>query len=237
MELYANAIAVPTMLRSGAHGHISLVMDKTLYTTLPTTVYAAPAQPIRATLSPRATVVDQETMEHQYKLEKVIYDNHNMVEEVVKAQIQEAIKDIFLRQLKNKYTRYMGVTSRHIIDHLLDWYGKSTPSDLTSNSKRFQEGVDMSQPTNAHFTCIYDCIQYATDGNIGQILTITTFSMLNTGFFREALRMYKAKAAASKTWETSMLSLQMSIVSSEKKDSSLQRNQAFIKPISYRMPW
>eukprot|EP00957_Ditylum_brightwellii_P211220 15365909-Ditylum_brightwellii.AAC.2 len=120
MELYANAAAVPNVLGGCAHGHIGLVMNTTLYSTLSTTTFTTPTHSTRSTLFPRATIGDRETMEHQYKIEKAIYDNHNTVEEAVKTQIQDAIKVTHLWQLKNKYTIYMGVTSRDIIDHLLD---------------------------------------------------------------------------------------------------------------------
>eukprot|EP00957_Ditylum_brightwellii_P132968 10138591-Ditylum_brightwellii.AAC.1 len=99
----------------------------------------------------------------------------------------------------------MGVTSRDIIDHLLDQYSKITPSDLLGNSKRFQEGVDISQPIDAYFTCIDGYIQYATDGKTPfateQILTVITFAMQKTELFRESLHVWKAEEEASKTWE------------------------------------
>eukprot|EP00957_Ditylum_brightwellii_P178494 13596989-Ditylum_brightwellii.AAC.1 len=84
MELYGNAGAVPTILGGRTHGHIGLVVDTVLYETLSTTVYVVPTQPTRSNFPPRDTVVHQETMKCQYKLEKAIYDNHNMVEETVK---------------------------------------------------------------------------------------------------------------------------------------------------------
>eukprot|EP00957_Ditylum_brightwellii_P153745 11701993-Ditylum_brightwellii.AAC.1 len=62
MKLYANAAAVPTTLGGSAHDHIDVVMDMTLYSTLPTTVYVALTQPPRDTLPPRAMVVGRETM-------------------------------------------------------------------------------------------------------------------------------------------------------------------------------
>eukprot|EP00957_Ditylum_brightwellii_P179593 13680801-Ditylum_brightwellii.AAC.1 len=36
MELYPTTVLVPTTLEGGAHGHIGLVMDATLYSTLST---------------------------------------------------------------------------------------------------------------------------------------------------------------------------------------------------------
>eukprot|EP00957_Ditylum_brightwellii_P066356 5037111-Ditylum_brightwellii.AAC.1 len=123
MELYANAASVSTTLGGGVHGHIGLVVDMSLHSVLSTTMYAAPTQPTRATLV--ATMV-----ERQYTNKKSIHDNHNAAEEAVKTQIQDAIDGIYLHQLKNKFIRYMGVTSRDIIDHLFDQYGKITPSNI-----------------------------------------------------------------------------------------------------------
>jgi hypothetical protein len=40
------------------------------------------------------------------------------------------LEDIYLCKLRNKYTGYLGVTARNLIDHLLDRYGKITPADI-----------------------------------------------------------------------------------------------------------
>eukprot|EP00957_Ditylum_brightwellii_P095534 7276842-Ditylum_brightwellii.AAC.1 len=45
MQLYGNEGAIPTGLGGGEHGHIDLVMDPALYTTLSTMVYLAPTAP------------------------------------------------------------------------------------------------------------------------------------------------------------------------------------------------
>eukprot|EP00957_Ditylum_brightwellii_P045879 3480171-Ditylum_brightwellii.AAC.2 len=102
-------------------------MDNTLYYTLSTIAYTPPVRPTRGTLTTRATLVDRDVVETQYKKEKAMYDDHNTEEEAIKTQIQEAVEDIYLSQIKNKYTNYMGVPTRDIIDHLLDRYGKITP--------------------------------------------------------------------------------------------------------------
>eukprot|EP00957_Ditylum_brightwellii_P147723 11249298-Ditylum_brightwellii.AAC.1 len=45
MQVYNNAGAITTGLGGGRHGHINLVMDPALYTTLSATVYLAPTLP------------------------------------------------------------------------------------------------------------------------------------------------------------------------------------------------
>eukprot|EP00957_Ditylum_brightwellii_P205231 15342941-Ditylum_brightwellii.AAC.1 len=63
MELYANMASIPTTLGGGAHGHIELVMEATLYSTLLTTAYTSPPQPTRGTLLARPTLIYRKLVE------------------------------------------------------------------------------------------------------------------------------------------------------------------------------
>eukprot|EP00957_Ditylum_brightwellii_P161584 12302532-Ditylum_brightwellii.AAC.1 len=86
------------------------------------------------------------------------------MQELLKVQVQEAVDDVYTRQLKNKCTRYLGVTICGLLDHLLDRYGKITVANITSNNEQFLEGMDMDRPIDIYFTKIDDSIQYAVDG-------------------------------------------------------------------------
>eukprot|EP00957_Ditylum_brightwellii_P142447 10852848-Ditylum_brightwellii.AAC.1 len=93
-------------------------MEAGLYGTLSGgAAYNAPPEPIRGQLPTRATLAERENHEHLYRADKREYNNHNAVEEALKNQVQEAVKDIYLRQLKNRYMGYLGVTTRDILDH------------------------------------------------------------------------------------------------------------------------
>eukprot|EP00957_Ditylum_brightwellii_P002366 181241-Ditylum_brightwellii.AAC.1 len=63
------------------------------------------------------------------------------MQELLKAQIQEAVDDVYIRQLTNKYTGYLGVSICDLLDHLLDQYGKITTVDIASNNEQFLEGM------------------------------------------------------------------------------------------------
>eukprot|EP00957_Ditylum_brightwellii_P181348 13814291-Ditylum_brightwellii.AAC.1 len=62
----------------------------------------------------------------------------------------------------------------------------------------------MSEPIDAYFTRIEDCVQYATDGKMPfsaeQVMNAATFAVQKTGLFQEALQKWKAKLPADKTW-------------------------------------
>eukprot|EP00957_Ditylum_brightwellii_P112177 8552806-Ditylum_brightwellii.AAC.1 len=92
MQLYGNAGAVPTGLGGGQHCHISLVMDPALYTTLSAAVYLAPALPNR-TPPGTLTAVEREEANKIYLKAKGEYDDHKTMQELLKAQLQEAVDD------------------------------------------------------------------------------------------------------------------------------------------------
>eukprot|EP00957_Ditylum_brightwellii_P098706 7518887-Ditylum_brightwellii.AAC.1 len=48
-QLYENAATIPSSLGGGAHGHIGLMMEPILYSSLSATVYNAPSAPTRTT--------------------------------------------------------------------------------------------------------------------------------------------------------------------------------------------
>eukprot|EP00957_Ditylum_brightwellii_P198469 15125971-Ditylum_brightwellii.AAC.1 len=86
------------------------------------------------------------------------------MQELLKVQLQEAVDDVYIKQLKNKYTGYLGVSICDLLNHLLDWYGKITAADIASNNEQFLERMSMDQPIDVYFTNIDDSVQYAADG-------------------------------------------------------------------------
>eukprot|EP00957_Ditylum_brightwellii_P054274 4111303-Ditylum_brightwellii.AAC.1 len=92
MQLYSNAGASLTGLGGRQHGHISLVMDPALYTVLSATVYLAPTLP-NCTPPGTLTVVEREEAKKIYLKAKGEYDDHNTIQELLKAQLQEAVDD------------------------------------------------------------------------------------------------------------------------------------------------
>eukprot|EP00957_Ditylum_brightwellii_P114494 8730011-Ditylum_brightwellii.AAC.1 len=87
-------------------------MEPTLYSSLSATAYNAPSTSARATLAGNATSQVHYEEDNHYQKELDTYENHIGMDDVMKKQIQEAIEDIFLRQLRHKYSAYLGVTSR-----------------------------------------------------------------------------------------------------------------------------
>ena len=54
-QLYKNTATISSSLGGGAHGHIGLVVEPTLYSSLSAMAYDAPSAPTRTTLPGNAT--------------------------------------------------------------------------------------------------------------------------------------------------------------------------------------
>eukprot|EP00957_Ditylum_brightwellii_P039708 3004663-Ditylum_brightwellii.AAC.1 len=162
-QLYKSAANISSSLGGGAHVHIGLVMESTLYSSLSATVYNAPSAPTRTTLPGNATSQVQYDEDHCYKKELDTYENHIAMGAVIKKEIQEAVEDVFMSQLRHKYSAYLGVISRDALDHLMDRYGQIKPADFVENRTNYNKPMYISQPIDAYSARIDDCIQFASD--------------------------------------------------------------------------
>jgi len=99
---------------------------------------------------------------------------------------------------------YLGITTRDIIAHLLDRYGKITPADIADNQKRFEDPIDNTQPIDVYFQRIDECIQYADDGHVAytteQTLQTAYHTVSTTGQYNDACKEWRKKPAIDKTW-------------------------------------
>eukprot|EP00957_Ditylum_brightwellii_P134228 10233304-Ditylum_brightwellii.AAC.1 len=119
-QLYKNTATIPSSLGGGAHGYIGLVMEPTLYSSLSATAYNAPGAPTRTMLPGNASSQVRYNEDNHYRKELDIYENHITMDNVMKKQIQEVVEDVYIQQLCHKYSTYLGVTARNVLDHLMD---------------------------------------------------------------------------------------------------------------------
>eukprot|EP00957_Ditylum_brightwellii_P084543 6428619-Ditylum_brightwellii.AAC.1 len=83
-QLYKNAATIPSSLGGRAHGHIRLVMEPTLYSSLSATTYNAPSAPTRTMLPCNTTSQVRYDEDNQYKKELDTYENHIAMDDVMK---------------------------------------------------------------------------------------------------------------------------------------------------------
>ena len=203
--LYGNAASLSTTSGGGAHGHIGLIMTAALYATLTATPYVVPVDPgVIANIPPNSTGAAREQLRTEHKEARRIYDNTTNMDDALKGQVIDTIDDAYLCEMRNKYTGYLGVTTRDLLDHLIDRYGKITPADLETNKKRMNEPIDATQTIDIFFKRIDDCIQYADDGEVPftpeQILQTTYHAVSTCGHYTDACKIWRKKQANAKTW-------------------------------------
>ena len=203
--LYGNAASLPTSLGGGHHGHIGLIMTPELFATLSPTPYQNPADPgITPQHAVGASAEVRQTNFLNHKEERRIFDNNNTMEDALKALIIDSVEDTYLAELRNKYTGYLGISARDLIDHLLDRYGKITAADIEQCKKDMHLPIDSTQPIDLYFQRIDDSVQYAADGNVaftpGQILQTSYHAVSASGLYNEACKEWRRKPELQKTW-------------------------------------
>ena len=141
--LYGNAASLPTTLGGGQHGHIGIIMTPQLYTTLANTPYESPNDPgITPTHATGVSAAIRQTNFLEHKEESRIYDNPHTMEDKLKSIIIDAVDEVYISKLQNKYTGYLNITARDLIDHLLNQYGKITPADVKECKTQMNEPID-----------------------------------------------------------------------------------------------
>ena len=128
--LCRNSASLPTTLGGGQHGHIRSIMTHLLYATMaPNNAYTAPIDPgLLPPMAANLAVVTRETQKTAHEEARRIYENHTNMDDALKAQLVNSVYDTYLCEVRNKYTGYLGITTRDLANHLLDRYGKITPA-------------------------------------------------------------------------------------------------------------
>ena len=103
-----------------------------LYKTLTLTPYVTP---IDLGLTPpylhgNLILAVRQTIADDHKVKCYTFVSHSNMDDVLKSLILAFIDDLYTTEKSNKYTGYLGVTMRDLIDHLIMWYRKITSADL-----------------------------------------------------------------------------------------------------------
>jgi hypothetical protein len=153
-----------------------------------------------------ATTAIRETDRLNHKAAQKLFNNHNNMSNALKTQIIDAVMDTYLGELRNRYTGYLGITPRALIDHLLTQYGKITASDIANCSTKMEAPMDATRPIDIYFQIIDDRIQFATNGQVPftptQIVQTAYHAVSKSGIYNDACKEWQRKPVAERTWAT-----------------------------------
>ena len=82
---------------------------------------------------------------------------------VLNNQVIKSVEDTYLNEFNNKYTRFLRVTCRNILEHLVNLYRKIITIDLEANNQQMNEPIYSSLKIGNYFERIYDYIHYYED--------------------------------------------------------------------------
>ena len=126
------------------------------------------------------------------------------MDDALKTQLLDAVYELYVSELYNRYTGYMGVTTRDLLDPLMDRYGNITSADLKANEPCINEALNISRPIDVFFQCINDALQYDDDEKkpftAKQILQTAFHSLNATSLYWEACKECRQKVDQDKTW-------------------------------------
>lgn len=78
-----------------------------------------------------------------------IFPNHCNMDDALKSLLIKAMEEVYLAERNLKFTGFMDSTTRDLIMHFLDRYGKITITDLDLNAKQMKEPFNPSLPISA----------------------------------------------------------------------------------------
>ena len=122
----------------------------------------------------------------------------------LKSIIINAVDEVYIGELRNKYTGYLGITARNLLDHLLNRYGKITPADVEECKKKMNDTINATHPIDIYFKRIDDTVQYAANGNFAFTMEparigVANLVLIKTGFISSSSSPLNITISRSKT--------------------------------------
>jgi hypothetical protein len=141
---------------------------------------------------------------HQWEEDVQIYRTCTSVQQALKKQIISVFEPMYLNILNENTVGYTNISSRGMLDHLVETYGNITTVDLETNFENMRRAWDPQQPVETFFKQIQDCANYSeADGVLighPQQINVGYAKIFATGHFMSACRRWNKKPTAEKNW-------------------------------------
>jgi hypothetical protein len=178
-EIYANAMANETTLGCGTLGYLGLIMPDADFASKQTvpTPFNKP--------NPNDVDADDDSVEHQHAARQL--RDYITMETKLKAQIIAAIDSEFLAAIEDPELGFGRITSKRMLQHLIDEYGNITSDDIRENIKILNSPWNIDQPIRKLWERIKECQRLSVAGNEPISDRMAMFAALtvldNTGVF------------------------------------------------------
>ncbi len=211
-ECFANAASVDSSLTAPDLGHSVLVIGEPEYNALATAALGAAfafAPPARPPAQPQfnagATNQALATAKADWHRQTHDWNAYNGVKTALKKQILAAIPTEFVSSLKDDTTGFAAVTPLQIIQHVTQFYGTVTRSDLDANLTHLESPWEPTESMEGLWTRCASCIHVATAGGEpiqeAHKIRIMLKVLTATGLFSLDIRDWNKRPAADRTWD------------------------------------
>ena len=201
----ANSSSIQSNLGGGNHGLLAVTLEAAVLNTLAATPFVIPVNPGANPVIPaNATGVQIASLQKAHKDATTAFHQYINVDKALNQQLIEAVDDIYLKALRNKYVGFSNQTFLTMIAHLYLHYAKISPTDLSLNDKAMKKPYDPNQPIENLFEQINDAVEYAAAAKNpytnAQIESTAYQLVFNTGVFSLDCKEWRKQPAATKTW-------------------------------------
>ena len=204
-QLNANAMAVPSDLGGGNHGHLPLVIPAAQFDAIPnTTPWIAPVHPgPNPVYPPTPTGPQIAAIDRRYKHDLEVFKCNGATEAILKRLLIAAVQDTYIKSLKDENFGYANVTTLTLLTHLDTTYGTVTADDLNDNIKRLTAEWNTMQPLEDLWHQITEARRYAhAHDPISEPAAIRAalINLETSGVFTEALREWRRRPVIEHNW-------------------------------------
>ena len=201
----SNSSSIQSNLGGGNHGLLAITLEPAVLNTLSATPFVIPVNPGATPLIPPTSTAAQITSINKVHDDATkAFHQYVNVDKALKQQLIEAVDDLYLKALRNKYVGFSNQTFLTMIAHLYLHYAKISPTDLALNDKAMKTAYDPTLPIENLIEQINDAVEYAAAGKTpytsSQIISTAYQLVFNTGVFGLDCKEWRKLPAASKTW-------------------------------------
>jgi hypothetical protein len=197
-QLNANAMSVQSQRGGGQHGHLQLVLTDAAYLTLTGVTFVVPIHPGPVPIHLAAATTAQITeTNRQFSVNLAEFNLNAKLHTALKALLTAAINDVYIAELCVETMEYANVTVRDLLAHLTTTYGAITFTQLNIEH-------NPNEPMEVLWKRVKECQRFAADGldPISEVTAVRkTLAVLEkTGVFSEAVRDWRKRPDAERTW-------------------------------------
>jgi len=135
-----------------------------------------------------------------------MFNEYIRTDKALKSQIILAVEDLYIKALKHRITGYANITTRAMLEHLYNSYGKMTPQDLQHLDENMKKPYDPHLPIENLFDQIENAKDLANAAGApyadNQLLNTAYNLVFQSNVFKDTCRDWRRLQSAQKTWPT-----------------------------------